>query len=63
MGWSFNYFRLGPSDTRASLAVNHCKLASRVTGAGLSPGSVSIAHSGVLGRAPRGELACSLSRS
>jgi hypothetical protein len=46
-----------------SLAVNRCCLVSRATGAGVSPDSLIRAPIGVVGRAPRIDLACRLGMS
>jgi len=47
----------------ASLAVNRCCPESKITGAGVSPHSLSSAPCGVVGSAPRIDLACRLMRS
>jgi len=41
----------------ACLAANHCCLESEIAGAGVSPDSLISAHSGVVGSAPRMDLA------
>jgi hypothetical protein len=46
-----------------SLAANRCCLESRITGAGVSPDSLISAPCGVVGSAPRMDLACRLRRS
>jgi len=61
--WSCTPFYLEPSYTLASLAVNHCCLAFRATGTGVSPDSLISAPIGVVRRAPRVDLACQLSMS
>jgi len=45
------------------LAANHCCLESKITGAGVSPDSLISAPRGVVGSAPRMDLACRLRRS
>jgi hypothetical protein len=47
----------------SSLAANRCCLESKVTGSGVSPDSLITAPRGVMGRAPRTDLACRLRRS
>jgi len=47
----------------ASLAVNRCCLASKITCAGVSPDSLISVPCGVVGSAPRMDLACRLRRS
>jgi len=47
----------------ASLAVNHCCLESKNTGAGVSPAALISAPRGVMGSAPRIGLACRFRRS
>jgi len=47
----------------ASLAVNHCCLESKITGVGVSPASLISAPRGVLGSAPRLDVACRFRRS
>jgi len=47
----------------ASLAANRCCLESRITGASVSPDSLISAPCGVVGSAPRMDLACRLRRS
>jgi len=61
--WSCTAFSFERSHALASLAVNRCCLASRATGAGVSPDSLISAPIVVVGRAPRVDLACRLSRS
>jgi len=47
----------------ASIAVNLCCLESKITGAGVSPASLISAPRGVVGSAPRMDLACRFRRS
>jgi len=47
----------------ASLGAKRCCLDSKITGAGISPESLISAPSGVVGSAPRIDLACRLRRS
>jgi len=52
-----------PLHAFSSLAANRCCLESKVTGAGVSPDSLISAPRGVVGSAPRIDLACQLRRS
>jgi hypothetical protein len=47
----------------ASVAVNRCCLESKITGASVRPDSLTSAPRGVVGSAPRMDLACQLRRS
>jgi len=52
-----------PLHASLSLAANRCCLESKTTGAGVSPDSLISAPRGVVGSAPRMDLACRLRRS
>jgi len=62
-GWSCTAFSFEPSHALASLTVNRYCLLSRVTGAGVGAASLISAPIGVVGRAPRDDPACQMSRS
>jgi len=62
VGWLCTAISFEPAHALVSVAVNRCCLASRTTGAGVSPDFLISALIGVVGRAPRVDLACPLSR-
>jgi hypothetical protein len=58
VAWSCTALSLEPWHALVSLGVNHCCLAFRAIGAGVSSDSLTSAPIGIMGRAPRVSLVC-----